>query len=95
MKRADFAAELARRRADAGMSLADLAARAHVHRGYAHHVEHGRRWPTADVVHALDAALHADGTLLAAWQAADQEPRPRATNGQPTELLDRACCNCP
>jgi transcriptional regulator with XRE-family HTH domain len=65
VKRADFAAELARRRADAGLSLADLAAGAHVHRGYAHHVEHGRRWPTAGVVQALDAALHADGALLA------------------------------
>ncbi|HSL07063.1 MAG TPA: hypothetical protein VK887_03700, partial [Pseudonocardiaceae bacterium] len=32
MKRADFAEELARRRTDAGLSLAALAARAHVHR---------------------------------------------------------------
>jgi transcriptional regulator with XRE-family HTH domain len=66
-ERADFAAQLARRRADAGLSLADLAARAHVHRGYAHHVEHGRRWPTEAVARALDDALEADGALLTAW----------------------------
>ncbi len=61
-----------------------------MHRGYAHHVEHGRRWPTAGVVQALDAALHADGALLATWQAVDRVPPERATNGQPTELLELA-----
>jgi transcriptional regulator with XRE-family HTH domain len=61
MKRAAFAAELARRRAENGMSLADLAAGAHMHRGYLGNVEHGKRWPTQTVARALDAALHADG----------------------------------
>lgn len=84
--------ELARRRADAGLSLADVANRAHVHRGYAHHIEHGRRWPTQTVVRALDAALVADGALLAIWQAADRVPRVRTTSddGRPTELLELA-----
>jgi transcriptional regulator with XRE-family HTH domain len=90
MKRADFAAELARRRADAGLSLADLAARAHLHRGYAGNVEHGKRWPTETVARALDDALHADGELLVTWTAADRLPRVRDTNGQPTELLELA-----
>ncbi|MCA1702011.1 MAG: helix-turn-helix domain-containing protein [Actinobacteria bacterium] len=71
MKRADFAAELARRRGDAKLSLAGLAALAHVHRGYLHRMERGERWPSGTVVRAVDTALGADGTLLATWEAAD------------------------
>lgn len=89
-ERADFAAQLARRRADAGLSLAELAAQAHVNRGYLHHVEHGRRWPTETVVRALDTALDADGTLIATWEAADQMPRAGTDDDQPTELLELA-----
>lgn len=73
-ERASFAAELARRRATAGLSLADLATKAHVHRGYLHNVEHGRRWPTAGVVQALDRALDADKALLATWEATNEPP---------------------
>jgi transcriptional regulator with XRE-family HTH domain len=87
MKRTDFAAELARRRAHAGFSLADLAARAHVHRGYLHRMERGERWPSVAVVRAVDAALAADGALLGAWEAADRLP---SDNGQPTALLELA-----
>jgi transcriptional regulator with XRE-family HTH domain len=91
MKRADFAEELARRRTDAGLSLAALAARAHVHRGYAGNVEHGKRWPTATVARALDAALDADGELLAIWVAADRVARVRNTSTDgPQELLELA-----
>jgi transcriptional regulator with XRE-family HTH domain len=90
MKRAAFAAELARRRAENGMSLADLAAGAHMHRGYLGNVEHGKRWPAETVARALDAALLADGELLATWGAADRVPHLRTTNGQPTELLELA-----
>ncbi|MGH3976301.1 MAG: helix-turn-helix domain-containing protein [Pseudonocardiaceae bacterium] len=71
VERANFAAELARRRADNGLSLANVAGQAHVHRGYLHNVEHGRRWPTETVARALDAALAADGALLATWKTAD------------------------
>lgn len=60
-ERADFAAQLAGKRAAAKLSLADLAAQAHVHRGYLHNVEHGRRWPGETVTGALDAALDAEG----------------------------------
>lgn len=66
-ERDDFTAELARRRADAGLSLADLAAKAHTHRGYLSNVEHGRRWPSESVAQALDTALGANGTLAATW----------------------------
>ena len=91
MKRADFAEELARRRTDAGLSLAVLAARAHVHRGYAGNVEHGKRWPTETVARALDAALDADGELVAIWVAADRVPRVRNTSTDGSqELLELA-----
>ncbi|MGH3774514.1 MAG: helix-turn-helix domain-containing protein [Pseudonocardiaceae bacterium] len=93
MERADFAVELARRRADAGYSLADLATRAHVNRGYVHRLERGERWPTVTVARAVDTALCADGVLLATWEAADRVPHARGIggdNGQPTELLELA-----
>ncbi len=69
-----FAAELRRARADAGLSLADLARHAHVNRGYLGHVEHAQRWPSRSVAAALDVALDAGGCLLAAWVDADAEP---------------------
>lgn len=69
--RVGFAAELARRRAEASLSLADVATAAHVARGYVHHVEHGHRWPSRPVARALDAALGADGALLGVWTAGD------------------------
>jgi transcriptional regulator with XRE-family HTH domain len=75
-ERASFAAELARRRVDAGLSLADVASRAYIHRGYVHRVERGRRWPTEGVAQALDTALVADGALLATWKAAEATPIP-------------------
>ncbi len=90
MKRADFATDLERRRADAGLSLSDLARRAHMHRGYLGNLEHAKRWPTATVARALDAALHADGKLLATWEAADRLQHIQITNGQPTEILELA-----
>lgn len=92
-ERAGFAAELARRRADAELSLADVAGRAHVHRGYVHRLERGERWPSCPIVKALDTALAADGALLAIWEAADRVPRVRGTSGDegaPTELLELA-----
>lgn len=66
-----FAAELARRRADVGLSLADLAYAAHLNRGYVGHLERSRRWPSRPVAAALDAALDADGRLLGLWHAAE------------------------
>ncbi|MCA1671749.1 MAG: helix-turn-helix domain-containing protein, partial [Actinobacteria bacterium] len=71
-----FAAELRQLRADAALSLAELAQHAHVNRGYLGHVEHGQRWPSRTVAAALDRALAADGRLLAAWTAADAATPP-------------------
>lgn len=78
MARADFAAELARRRARAGLSLTDLAAEAHAHRGYLSNVEHGHRWPSRSVALALDTALHADGELAALWETGEAAGAPQA-----------------
>ena len=92
MNPADFAAELARRRAAAGLSLADLAKRAHLHRGYAGNVEHGHRWPTETVARALDSALDADGELLATWEAANRaaHTQTRSADEDLVELLELA-----
>lgn len=91
--RASFASQLAALRSRAGLSLAGLGTAAHVARGYVHHIEHGRRWPTQRVANALDKALNADGVLLAAWQAAGEMPRVRSTGSDDevaTELLELA-----
>lgn len=73
--RVRFAEQLAILRAQAGLSLAEVATAAHVARGYVHHLEHGRRWPTRSVAELLDTALSADGALLAIWKAADHDMR--------------------
>ncbi|MCA1673054.1 MAG: helix-turn-helix domain-containing protein, partial [Actinobacteria bacterium] len=73
--RASFAEQLATLRSRANLSLADVGTAAHIARGYVHHIEHGRRWPTQGVAKALDTALGAEGALLAAWEAADILPR--------------------
>lgn len=87
-ERADFAAELARRRADAELSLADVAMQAHVHRAYVHRIERGERWPGETVARALDAALGGDGALLTTWQAADA--RPTASDPDEFDRFERA-----
>lgn len=80
--RAGFAAEFARRRDEAGLSLADVASAAHVARGYVHHVEHGRRWPSRTVARALDTAVGAGGSLVAIWQSVERNVgRPSARSG--------------
>lgn len=95
--RAAFAAELARCRSEAGMSLAEVATAAHVARGYVHHVEHGRRWPSRPVAAALDRALGAGGRLLAAWVTAEAEPPTDEPGGfaelEAVELARRAAAS--
>jgi transcriptional regulator with XRE-family HTH domain len=65
-ERVRFAEQLAELRDQANLSLVKVAIAAHVARGYVHHIEHGHRWPTQCVAKALDKALDAGGTLLAA-----------------------------
>ncbi len=62
-ERTAFLAELARRRAAEDLSLAQLAAAAHIHRAYLYRVETGERWPAEPVARLLDDALHAHGVL--------------------------------
>ena len=88
--RAGFADLLRTLRADAGLSLTDLGTAAHVARGYIHHLEHGRRWPSRTFAQALDRALDADGVLLDAWAAADGRtygPHPQLANPDDQERI--------
>lgn len=84
-----FAEQLATLRLRAGLSLAGVAAAAHVARGYVHHLEHGRRWPSQSVAEALDTALGANGALLEMWQAAERTGSPdRVTLSAPATPED-------
>jgi transcriptional regulator with XRE-family HTH domain len=60
-----FCAELRRRRAEAGISLAELARRVHYSKSYLSRIESGAKPPTADLARRCDAALEADGALAA------------------------------
>lgn len=83
--RASFAEQVAALRDQAGLSLAEVATAAHIARGYVHHIEHGRRWPTQPVAKALDNALDAGGALLAAWEVADALPRTAVAPANPED----------
>ncbi|MGH3812043.1 MAG: helix-turn-helix domain-containing protein [Pseudonocardiaceae bacterium] len=83
--RASFVEQCAALRDQAGLSLADVATAAHVARGYVHHIERGRRWPTQRVAKALDNALDAGGALLAAWEVADALPRAVSVPADPED----------
>jgi tetratricopeptide (TPR) repeat protein len=72
---AEFAATLRSLRAARGMSLGDLAAKIHFHRGYVGNIEQGRKFPEQQFAVLADAALCADGALLRAWDEAHQERR--------------------
>ncbi len=86
--RGQFAAELRRWRDCAGLSLGELAGRAHVNRGYVGHIEHGQRWPSHSVTTALDDALDARGALLAAWTVGDCAAPPTVVEtGSDDEVL--------
>ncbi|MGH3754189.1 MAG: helix-turn-helix domain-containing protein [Pseudonocardiaceae bacterium] len=85
-ERASFAEQLATLRSRADLSLADVGTAAHVARGYVHHIEHGRRWPTQPVAKALDTALGAEGALLATWEAANILPRAVVEPADPDEF---------
>lgn len=75
-ERKHFAMELRRLRDHVGLSLGELAVQAHVNRGYVSHIEHGQRWPSRSVAAALDDALDARGTLLAAWTSGHRATPP-------------------
>jgi tetratricopeptide (TPR) repeat protein len=63
-----FAAELRRLRHARGLSLRDLAARAHYGKSYLHELETGRKRPPPPVARDLDDVLAAGGRLAAAAQ---------------------------
>lgn len=73
-----FSSDLREHRLARGMSLADLAARVHFHRGFIHRVETGERLPNRQLAEAADEALHANGTLLATFEAEETAHAARA-----------------
>ena len=79
-----FAAEVARRRTDAGLSLAKLGAAAHIERSYVNNITTGRRWPSHAVAQGLDSALGAQGALLTLWSRGQTAPSTR-----PPEVVRR------
>ncbi|HEY6748528.1 MAG TPA: helix-turn-helix domain-containing protein [Mycobacteriales bacterium] len=79
---AEFGAELRRRREAAGLSLAGLAGRTHVSKGYLSKIENGLARASRSVAAACDRSLQAGGELLAlvptgAEPAGPPDPGPR------------------
>lgn len=74
----EFGPELRRRRAARSMSLSDLAAIVHYDRGYLSRVERGLRTPTTALARLCDAAVGANGALvaLAAGESEEGVPPP-------------------
>lgn len=60
---AKFAASLKQLRAERGLTLRELADRAHYSKSYVHELESGQKPPTADAARQLDEALAAGGRL--------------------------------
>jgi transcriptional regulator with XRE-family HTH domain len=97
-----FAAELARRRSAAGLSLGRLAESTHVNWSYLYRVETGERWPTEPVARLLDDALHAGRSLLRLWeigeaarQEASSDARSVATSLRDSHALDALLADVP
>lgn len=92
-EREQFGAELRRLRDLAGLSLGELAGRAHVNRGYVGHIEHGERWPSRRVVEALLArrveASDLGSETLARLEGAVDDLATAYPVTLPRELLDR------
>jgi transcriptional regulator with XRE-family HTH domain len=74
---ASFGHELRRLADEAGLSLGELARRAHYDKSYVVKVATGAKRPSPQLAEALDAALHAEGglTALAAASASDEDQR--------------------
>lgn len=68
-----FAAALREHRYASGLSLAELSAQVHFHRGFIHRVETGERAPNQQLAEAADIALHAGGGLVRAFEADEKE----------------------
>lgn len=81
-----FGGELRRRRVLAGLSLADLARRTGYSKGYLSKIERGDRLPTPALARRCDAALHAEGALIALL--APRAGRPAREAAEPAPALD-------
>ncbi|WP_171074364.1 helix-turn-helix domain-containing protein [Nonomuraea basaltis] len=79
------------RRLRGSQSLRDVARSASVGKSYIDDLEKDRKWPSREIVVALDAATNADGELIAAYDAgetsdriAEFQPSVAATDSLPT-----------
>jgi DNA-binding transcriptional regulator YiaG len=75
----DFGDELRRLRTAAGLSLTQLAEKAHYSKGHLSKIETGMRLPTAGLARHCDAVLAAGGVLVALAAARRAAPRPAET----------------
>lgn len=72
----EFGDELGRLRRARGLSLHELARRSHYDVGYLSKLANGHRTGSQDLARQLDRLLHADGQLVAAWEATARPPIP-------------------
>jgi len=72
--RARFAADLERRRKDAGMSQISLSTRMRCHTSLISHVERGRRTPTLDFAEALDRVFQLDEHFVGLFREIAHSP---------------------
>ncbi|ONH26616.1 hypothetical protein BL253_24130 [Pseudofrankia asymbiotica] len=79
----DFGTELHRRRLAAGLTLGELARRTHYSKGHLSKVESGGKRPSEQLGRQVDAAVGADGALLALVQRRD-----RGTGPAPDTSMD-------
>ncbi len=83
-----FGEKLRRARVDRGLSLTELAQRAHYNKGYLSRLESGQKPPSEEAARACDNALDARGELIAAAHldiAATRDTKPWQT----AELIGR------
>jgi len=77
----DFGTELHRRRLAAGLSLGELARRTHYSKGHLSKVESGHKQPSEQLGRQVDAAVGANGALLALVRRPDRAVR-SSTDGR-------------
>ncbi|MFD8588656.1 helix-turn-helix domain-containing protein [Streptomyces sp. NPDC059637] len=83
---AGFGQELRRRRLEAGLTLADLAGTVHYSKAQLSKVERGLKAPSRELARMCDAALEADGALVALLPGRPAGERAPETNSDDEEV---------
>ncbi|WP_306820079.1 helix-turn-helix domain-containing protein [Streptomyces sp. DSM 40750] len=81
----EFGEELRKRRLDAGLSLTALSCAVHYSKAQLSKVERGIKAPSRDLVRLCDAALGADGSLIALVTQVVAEPHSEPASSQANE----------